>query len=52
MRLTKKQRDRLPLCELGRKNHAWKKGNKKYGESGVCAACGYDVFDDLHRSKH
>jgi len=50
MELTSKQRRRLPACTSGHKNHAWKKGAEKFEESGICAHCGYDSFDDLHRS--
>ena len=53
MRFTKKQRDNMDLCydgkNLKRIRHSWKKGQKIYGEVGICGVCGYDVFDDIHR---
>ena len=37
-----------PPCKVG-KYHAWKKGSFLYGETGICAKCGYDKFEDSYR---
>jgi hypothetical protein len=38
---------RAPPCKDG-KRHQWKKGADKYRQSGICARCGYDVFDQMY----
>lgn len=50
MRFSYRQRKFMPLCILGRKNHNWKKGQEIFKESGVCGICGYDAFENVHRS--
>ena len=38
----------IPKCTKS-KNHNWKDSVKKYGETGICTRCGYDVFEDNYR---
>lgn len=49
MRIAKKERDKIPLCIMGRKNHAWKLGVKIFRESHICGKCGYDILEDVHK---
>ena len=39
---------KIPKWKIG-KNHKWKGDLKKFGESGICIKCGYDVYDDYYR---
>lgn len=39
----------VPLCDSKNMRHNWKDSDKVYGETGICAICGYDQFDDTHR---
>jgi hypothetical protein len=38
----------IPRCKDG-KNHNWKDGVSKYGESGICLKCGYDICDGYYK---
>lgn len=38
----------IPDCKIG-KYHSWKKGLNIFGESGICAKCGYDKFEQRYK---
>lgn len=46
--MNRRYRRDIPPCKAGG-NHAWKKGAGLFQETGICAKCGYDQFDQVYR---
>ena len=46
--MNRRFRSDLPKCVDGH-YHQWKKGEQVFGETGICARCGYDQFERSYR---
>jgi len=48
LKVNRRFRSDLPKCVDGH-YHQWKKGEQVFGETGICARCGYDQFERSYR---